>query len=161
MARIKKAQRGYTSPSADSTAYFKNQEKSFRQLAKSEKGDNEVSKFNKRFFENEAGKAVSSQVRQSRKGSPGYDKDGFPIKNKKMKTGGKIKKAQAGLKAPNKRVGPVDPQGAWTKVQKSTLAGKRTKASLTPDKQLGATRMTARKGAKVTKIKISKSKSKR
>lgn len=88
MARIKKAQKGKTiKPTADSTAYFKNQEKSFRQLAKSEKGDSELSKFNKRFFENEAGKSVSSQLRQYRKGKPGYDKDGFPIK--KQKSGGK------------------------------------------------------------------------
>ena len=103
MARIKKAQTG-TRASADSTAYFKNQEKRFRQLAKSEKGNSEVSKFNKRFFENEASKNVSSQLRQYHKGKPGYDKDGFPIKNKKMKTGGRIKKGQAGLVAPNKRV---------------------------------------------------------
>lgn len=53
----------------------------------------------------------------------------------------KMKKAQAGLKASTKRVGPVDPQGAWTKVQEQTLAGKRTPVSLTPDKELGATKM--------------------
>jgi len=46
-----------------------------------------------------------------------------------------------GLKASDKRVGPVDPKGAFTKVQKKTLAGARGKASLTKDKQLGATKM--------------------
>lgn len=63
-----------------------------------------------------------------------------------------IKKAQAGLKAPNKRVGPVDPQGAWTKVQEMNLPPRnvKTKVSLTPDKQLGATSM-AKKGKKVAK----------
>ena len=55
-------------------------------------------------------------------------------------------KAQAGLKASNKRVGPVDPKGAWTKVQEQTLAGKRTPVSLTRDKELGATSMA--KGGK-------------
>ena len=65
----------------------------------------------------------------------------------------KITKAQAGLKASNKRVGPVDPKGAWTKVQEMTLAGKRTPVSLTRDKELGATSMTAKKGAKVAKAK--------
>jgi hypothetical protein len=50
-------------------------------------------------------------------------------------------KAQAGLKASNKRVGPVDPKGAWTKVQKQTIAGKKTPVSLKKDKQLGATKM--------------------
>ena len=55
----------------------------------------------------------------------------------------KVPKAQAGLKASNKRVGPVDPQGAWTKVQEMTIAGKRTPVSLKKDKQLGATKMRA------------------
>jgi len=51
----------------------------------------------------------------------------------------KIKKAQAGLKASTKRVGPVDPKGAWTKVQEMTLAGKKTSApKLVKDKELDA-----------------------
>lgn len=65
-----------------------------------------------------------------------------------------IKKAQAGLKAPNKRVGPVDPGGAWTKVQMMNLPPRnvKTKVSLTPDKELGATKMS-RKGSTVAKAK--------
>jgi len=59
----------------------------------------------------------------------------------------KVKKAQAGLKASNKRVGPIDPQGAWTKVQEQTLAGKKTPVSLKKDKELGATSM-AKDGGK-------------
>jgi hypothetical protein len=46
-----------------------------------------------------------------------------------------------GLKASTKRDKGVDPKGAWTKVQKKTLAGAKGKASLTKDKQLGATKM--------------------
>ena len=55
----------------------------------------------------------------------------------------KVPKAQAGLKASNKRVGPVDPQGAWTKVQEMNLPPRnvKTKVSLKKDKQLGATKM--------------------
>jgi len=53
----------------------------------------------------------------------------------------KLKKAQVGLNASNKRVGPVDPNGAWTKVQEMTLAGKKTPVSLKKDKELGATSM--------------------
>ena len=34
----------------------------------------------------------------------------------------------SGLKASNKRVGPIDPKGAWTKVQEKTLAGAKGKA---------------------------------
>jgi hypothetical protein len=73
-------------------------------------------------------------------------KKGGMIK-KKMKNGGSL----SGLKASNKRVGPVDPKGAYTTVQKRTLAGAKGKAKLTPDKQLGATKMTAKK--KVSKKK--------
>ena len=66
--------------------------------------------------------------------------------NKKMKNGGSL----SGLKASDKRVGPVDPKGAYTKVQKKTLAGAKGKASLTKDKQLGATKM-AKKGMSIKK----------
>ena len=66
---------------------------------------------------------------------------------KKMKNGGSL----SGLKASNKRVGPVDPKGAFTAVQKKTLAGAKGKASLTKDKQLGATKMTAKAGKKISK----------
>jgi hypothetical protein len=64
----------------------------------------------------------------------------------KMKNGGSL----SGLKASNKRVGPVDPKGAFTKVQKKTLAGSKGKASLTKDKQLGATKM-AKRGMSIKK----------
>lgn len=63
-----------------------------------------------------------------------------------------IKKGQAGLVASNKRVGPVDPKGAWTKVQEQNLppVNKKTSVSLKKDKELGATSM-AKKGKKVAK----------
>lgn len=69
-------------------------------------------------------------------------------KKSKMKNGGSL----TGLKASNKRVGSVDPKGAYTKVQKKTLAGAKGKASLTKDKQLGATKM-AKCGTKMSKKK--------
>ena len=50
----------------------------------------------------------------------------------------------SGLKASNKRVGPIDPKGAWTKVQEKTLAGAKGKAKLTRDKELGATKMKSK-----------------
>jgi hypothetical protein len=65
---------------------------------------------------------------------------------KKLKSGGSL----SGLKASNKRVGPVDPKGAFTKVQKKTLAGAKGKAKLTADKQLGATKM-AKRGMSIKK----------
>jgi hypothetical protein len=75
------------------------------------------------------------------------NKNGGAVK-KKMKNGGSL----SGLKASNKRVGSIDPKGAFTKVQKKTLAGAKGKASLTKDKQLGATKM-AKSGTKLSKKK--------
>ncbi len=69
-----------------------------------------------------------------------------------------IKKAKSGsltsLNASTKRDNGIDPNGAWTKVQEKTLAGARTKAKLTPDKELGATKM--KNGGKMTKAKDGK-----
>ena len=57
----------------------------------------------------------------------------------------KVKKAgmgsMSGLKASDKRVGPIDPQGAWTKVKENTLANARMTPKLKKDKELGATSM--------------------
>jgi hypothetical protein len=55
------------------------------------------------------------------------------------------------LNASNKRVGPVDPKGAWTKVQEKTLAKAKGKAVLKKDKELGATKM--KNGGPVKKCK--------
>lgn len=57
--------------------------------------------------------------------------------SKKLKGAGSL----SGLKASDKRVGPVDPKGAYTKVQEATLAGARMTPSLKKDKELGATKM--------------------
>ena len=73
-------------------------------------------------------------------------KNGGTMK-KKMKNGGSL----SGLKASNKRVGPVDPNGAFTKVQEKTLAGAKSTPKLTKDKQLGATKMTAKTKKKPSK----------
>ena len=74
-----------------------------------------------------------------------YENTITTYQKKKMKNGGSL----TGLKASNKRVGPVDPKGAWTKVQEKTLKGAKGKAKLTADKQLGATKMKA--GGRMTK----------
>jgi hypothetical protein len=68
------------------------------------------------------------------------------IKTMKMKNGGSL----TGLKASTKRDNGIDPKGAFTKVQKKTLAGAKGKASLTKDKQLGATKM-AKRGMSIKK----------
>ena len=75
----------------------------------------------------------------------------IPSRNKisipKKKMGGEV---AAGVGSTPKRVGPVDPKGAYTKVQERTLAkSKAGKPSLTKDKQQGATKM--KKGGMVKK----------
>jgi hypothetical protein len=67
-------------------------------------------------------------------------------KKKKMKNGGSL----SGLTASTKRDKGTDVGGAWTKVQNKTLAGAKGKASLTKDKQLGATKM-AKRGMSIKK----------
>ena len=66
---------------------------------------------------------------------------------KKAKGSGSL----TGLNASTKRDKGIDPKGAWTKVQKKTLAGAKTTPKLTKDKQLGATKMTAKAGKKISK----------
>ena len=68
-----------------------------------------------------------------------------PVSNvKKMQAGGTVKTI--------KRVGPIDPNGAYTKVQERTIAGKKApKVPLKKDKPLGATKM--KMGGKVSKKK--------
>lgn len=73
------------------------------------------------------------------------------------KNGGKVSKMKNGgslsaLSASTKRDKGTDVGGAWTKVQNRTLAGARGKATLTKDKQLGATKM-AKRGMKISKKK--------
>ena len=142
MATIKKAQGGVKA-TKDSTEYF-------RKKYLDKVGDAIFTTRNdaKKAIDKNMEQSLKDMKRQKLKGKPGYDANGFPIKKKKMKNGGSL----TGLNASNKRVGPVDPKGAFTKVQKKTLAGAKGKASLTKDKQLGATKM-AKCGMKISKKK--------
>jgi hypothetical protein len=83
----------------------------------------------------------------------GFEKEGKPNKVlsalSKKKNGGSL---SAIKKTSSKRAGSVDPKGAFTTVQKRTLAGAKGKASLTKDKQLGATKM-AKCGTSISKKK--------
>jgi hypothetical protein len=85
----------------------------------------------------------------------GLDKTSLP--SEKISNAVKPKpKMQAGgvVKSQPKRVGPVDPDGAWTKVQERNLppVNAKTKVSLAPDKELGATKMM-KKGGEIEKAK--------
>ena len=137
MATIKKAQKGLSVkrtpmqklksmyPKADTTAKGDLRFEDMAPLGRYDKVDqNRINATNKAFDAKYG------------KDKPAKDKKGGVVK-KKMKNGGSL----SALKASNKRVGPIDPKGAWTKVQEKTLAGAKGKASLTRDKELGATKM--------------------
>ena len=76
--------------SPDSTAYYERLSKSYFDKAKSVRnapyggrplGEQSKERFAKeKEYNNKALKAIDDKLRQSRKGKPGYDKDGFPIK---------------------------------------------------------------------------------
>jgi hypothetical protein len=130
----KKAPKAQAGKSVDSSAIYKK---------RAEDAGNKLMKADVRDFGKnikDFAKKQAESKRYERKGKPGYDEQG---NRKPLSSMLKLKKGQAGLKASNKRVGPVDPQGAWTKVQEMTIAGKRTPVSLKKDKQLGATKMRA------------------
>jgi hypothetical protein len=118
------------------------------------------SAFDKRFpsFEKDLKSAITNVERNALKKrfqdiDKGLDKTSSP--SEKISNAVKPKpKMQAGgvVKTQPKRLGPIDPNGAYTKVQERTLAGKKVAApKLVKDKELGATKM--KKGGKVSKKK--------
>jgi hypothetical protein len=139
MATVKKVKKAADGIKAtkDSTSYYRKQgNKAAYEMSSAE------TPVGMSIASNKIAAATKNEARQKLKGKPGYDANGFP--KKKMRTGGKtIKKAQAGLSVPpSKPVGPIDPKGAWTKVQERTIAGKKAaKVPLKKDKQLGARKM--------------------
>lgn len=84
---LPKAQKGMSvKPTADSTAYFKKmQDFHYKQAATNAKyGLRDAADKQMR----SAIQAVKDEFRQSNKGKPGYDKDGFPIKKSTTKKKG-------------------------------------------------------------------------
>lgn len=134
MATIKKAQKGKILSPKDSMNIYANRYDSLSAEAAKKLGSGK----NASKDIEAAKKARANENRLAKKtyGTTPSNKKGGVVK-KKMKNGGSL----TGLKASNKRVGPIDPKGAWTKVQEKTLAGAKGKASLTRDKELGATKM--------------------
>ena len=146
MATIKKAQNGVKA-TKDSTTIFQNKAKeNFQKASDRYSYSNPEVRKKASEYTDKALQAQKDELRQANKGKKGYDKNGYPLK-KKMKNGGSL----SGLKASNKRVGPSD-KGSWITVQNKALAGATSKATLTKDKQLGATKM-AKRGMSVSKKK--------
>ena len=125
-----KAQSGIKkSASADSSDYFFNKSKGdsrkFFDLSK-KKGPlaKETQEAGKKYRE-----TLSSVVRQDRKGKPGYDKDGFPVK--KQKSGGKTMLKRAD--------GSYSQRGLWDNIRAAKGSGKKpTAAMLKQEKKIKA-----------------------
>jgi hypothetical protein len=92
MAKVIKKEQTSMSSTKDSTAYFRNKVKDLAGKIKKEipnlprfksndPDDNKRSQ-NMRNLVSEKKKAISNQLRQDKKGNLGYDKNGYPIKNK-------------------------------------------------------------------------------
>ena len=151
MATIKKAQNG-TAEYSDPSLLFKKIQKSKDSINNARKNLNNDFRLKAlKFEETKKQNAINNSREDAKRAASsieGYKgltenekvKRGItklaPIK-KKMKNGGSL----SGLKASTKRVGPVDPKGAWTKVQERTIAGARGKAVLKKDKELDASRI--------------------
>ena len=139
MAIIKKAQNGATKkPLKLSEKYSKTADSLWSEDKRKMKEAAAVTvNRNEPRWKQKSDSLVKSASKDFKGGMQAREKE-FELRKKKMKNGGSL----TGLKASNKRVGPVDPKGAFTAVQKKTLAGAKGKASLTKDKQLGATKMS-------------------
>lgn len=155
MSKIKKAQSGGTyyatskgrvgrlsgSTIGDKISVVKNESMDTTGYSK---GKKEFIKTKKTTFEKPSSEKVkrenvSKVISDLKKGAT--RKDDYRTSNQKKKTKLKNGGSLSALSASNKRDNGIDPKGAFTKVQKKTLAGAKGKASLTKDKQLGATKM--------------------
>jgi len=138
MAKVKKAQKGIKA-SPDSTDYYKRLSKSYFDKANKsinapwggrplreqleERSAKEDEYYKKAF------KAMDNQLRQSRKGKPGYDANGFPIKKR---SGGKLTTAKGGKQMLKRADGSVSQRGLWDNIR---AAAKRNKAAGKPGKK--------------------------
>lgn len=85
---LTKAQKGISvKPTADSTAYYKKEIAGYDALIKSEP-KTKMGQSNVNVYLDYRSKAYDNLNRQSLKGKPGYDKNGFPIKKSTVKKKG-------------------------------------------------------------------------
>jgi len=160
MAKIKKAQDGYTLNDGADTLFGKAGAMKKTKVKERSTDGNYVTKRVTRTTP--TGKSTKTTTRRTVQGfldgaprvgdtvykpdNPSMSQKNGGSTKKKMKNGGSL----SALSASNKRDKGIDPKGAFTKVQKKALAGAKGKASLTKDKQLGATKM-AKRGMSIKK----------
>ena len=124
---IKKAQKGVKA-TADSTKYYEK-----KSIADARKSNNtlEIYGGGSKEFGNSQDKLIGSLKslnRQPKKGKPGYDANGFPVK-KAMKAGGMLKRAD----------GSYSKRGLWDNIRANKGSGKKpTAAMLKQEKKIKA-----------------------
>ena len=118
MKAIKKAQNG--AKTADSTSYYSNKAAYLTDRGVKQSKIKDWDGMNRDF--DDARKSIDDMIRQSKKGKAGYDKNGYPIKKEKAKSGATIAK-----------------DGKW--MQKATASIKRrgTEGKCTPITKPGCT----------------------
>ena len=125
--KIKKAQKGVKA-TADSTKYYEK-----KSIADARKSNNtlEIYGGGSKEFGNSQDKLIGSLKslnRQPKKGKPGYDANGFPVK-KAMKAGGMLKRAD----------GSYSKRGLWDNIRANKGSGKKpTAAMLKQEKKIKA-----------------------
>jgi hypothetical protein len=150
--KVKKAQKGIRA-TADSSAYYKNLASRYMEEAARSMGDH-VNEKTKAAFK-KSSEATSNEMRQKRKGMPGYDANGFPIK--KNKTGGKVRKAQDGFFSKlNKKPAPSSKVMTQDEVKKRTVPNKPKPFDLVGSIKKTLSVKKERSGGKVTKAKAGK-----
>jgi hypothetical protein len=127
MVTIKKAQKGVKA-TADSTKFYT--KKNIDDTRKADFAYNRFSPGSKEF--NDAShtqlNSLKSLSRQPKKGKPGYDANGFPVK-KAMKAGGMLKRAD----------GSYSKRGLWDNIRANKGSGKKpTSAMLKQEKKIKA-----------------------
>lgn len=130
MKAIKKAQNG--AKTADSTAYFQKQAKeNFQKASDRYSYSNPEIRKKASEYTNKAIQAQKDELRQSNKGKPGYDKNGFPIKKKKAKSGATIAKDGKWMQKVSKSIEKRGTKGKCTPITKKGCSGKAKTLALT------------------------------
>ncbi len=140
MATVKKVKKYQKSgppikATSDSTGYYRNKVKDvsgriLKEIPNLPLGKSSDPKEGQKMRDlvSEKKKLISNQLRQSKKGKPGYDANGFPIK--KNKTGGKVTTAKNGKQMLKRADGSVSQRGLWDNIRANKGSGKKPTAQM-------------------------------
>lgn len=124
--KVKKAQTGTTEkPTKDSTGIYQRRMLSDMDIAFRSSGKL------KDIYNKKVTQDVSDLNRQSKKGKPGFDANGFPIpKKRKAAAGAKLTKAKAGKEMIKRADGSTSQRGLWDNIRAAKGSGKKPTAQM-------------------------------